>query len=188
MRNIKILTMNELKEAIEDMKVLWLPIFFAFIGLTQPLVTKYMDVLLANFTSGDEIIFNPNSPDPRGAEVLSGTLSSQFDQLGLIILVISIMGVILIEKKNGYMNFIFTRPVKPMEYITAKFTGQTILIFFSISLGYSTSYLYTGILFEFVGIQPFLFSLLNYLAWIAFLVSLVILFNLLMNKAFLVAL
>lgn len=93
---------------------------FILLGMTQPIVTHYLPSILGTLGSGKGITIDPIMAAQKGGEVLAGTLGSQFDQLGLIILAVSMMGMIQSEKANGMLAFILTRPVTVRTYLAGK--------------------------------------------------------------------
>ncbi|ARJ18293.1 ABC transporter permease [Staphylococcus lugdunensis] len=177
MRNILILGKVELLEAVRNIKFIWLAIFFSILGLTQPLIDNYMEVIIKNFGGVDGIIMDPNAPKPQANEVLLATFTGQFNQMGLIVLVISFMGMIADEKKSGVLGFIFTRPVSSMQYIISKLFGNWIISMICILVGAGVSYCYTIYLFDYYPFINFLFFLLFYSLWILFIVSVTILLS-----------
>lgn len=61
-----------------------------------------------------------------------------------MILVISMMGVIQTDKANGMLAFILTRPVTVTSYIGGKIVSNYLMVAFSVTIGYFTSYLYVN--------------------------------------------
>lgn len=177
MRNIAILFKVELLEAIRNIKFIWLTIFFTILGVTQPLIDKYMDVIIKNVGGIDGIMIDPNAPDPQANEVLLATFSGQFNQIGLIVLIISFMGMIANEKNSGVQGFIFTRPVSSLEYISSKLFSNWLISMVCIAIGSIISYSYTIYLFDYYSITDFLLFLVLYSVWILFVISLAVLFS-----------
>ena len=156
---------------IRDYKVIWLPIVFIFLGATQPIVTHYLPSILEALGEGQGITLDPSMANQKGGEVLASTLGSQFDQLGLMVLVISMMGIIQSEKENGMLAFIFTRPVSVLSYIAGKITANYLIATFSVAIGYFASFLYVNFLFTDVPFSQMVSGLIIYLIWILFIVS-----------------
>ena len=92
------------------------------------------------------ITIDPSMATQNGGEVLASTLGSQFDQLGLMILVISMMGTIQTDKANGMLAFILTRPVTITSYVGGKIVSNYVMVACSVTIGYVTSYLYVNFL------------------------------------------
>lgn len=177
MRNVLILGKVELLEAIRNIKFFWLAVFFTILGVTQPLIDKYMEVIIKSLGGVDGIMMDPNAPEPQSNEVLLATFSGQFNQIGLIILVISFMGMIVVEKNSGVQGFIFTRPVSNIEYIISKSIGNWLISMVCISVGAIVSYFYTIYLFDHYPFTNLLLFLLFYSLWILFVVSIAVLLS-----------
>ncbi|MEI2317140.1 ABC transporter permease subunit [Bacillus paramobilis] len=171
MNNLMILIKKECVQMLRDFKVIWLPIVFIFLGATQPIVTHYLPSILGALGGGQGITIDPSMAAQQGGEVLASTLGSQFDQLGLMILVISMMGAIQADKANGMLAFILTRPVTVTSYIAGKIVSNYVMVAFSVMIGYFTSYLYINYLFTAVPFSHMITGLLFYLIWVLFIVS-----------------
>ncbi|HDR6310826.1 TPA: ABC transporter permease subunit [Bacillus cereus] len=171
MNNLMVLIKKECIQMIRDFKMIWLPIVFIFLGATQPIVTHYLPSILGALGGGQGITIDPNMTAQQGGEVLASTLGSQFDQLGLMILVISMMGAIQTDKANGMLAFILTRPVTVTSYIAGKIVSNYVIVAFSVTIGYFISYLYINYLFTAVPFSHMITGLLFYLIWVLFTVS-----------------
>ncbi|WP_242242032.1 ABC transporter permease [Bacillus cereus group sp. BfR-BA-01309] len=171
MNNSIVLIKKECVQMLRDFKIIWLPIVFIFLGATQPIVTHYLPSILEALGGGQGITIDPNMTAQQGGEVLASTLGSQFDQLGLMILVISMMGTIQTDKANGMLAFILTRPVNVTSYVGGKIVLNYLMVAFSITIGYVTSYLYVNYLFTAVPFAQLITGLLFYLTWVLFIVS-----------------
>jgi ABC-2 type transport system permease protein len=107
----------------------------------------------------------------KGGEVLASTLGSQFDQLGLMVIAISMMSIIQTDKANGMLSLILTRPVTVISYIGGKVVSNYLIAAFSVAIGYFASYLYVNYLFTAVPFSYMITGLLFYLVWVLFIVS-----------------
>ncbi|MCH7321507.1 ABC transporter permease [Solibacillus sp. MA9] len=166
-----VLMKKEFVQMIRDFRIVWLPIAFMFLGATQPVVNYYLPSILKSLGGSQGITIDPNMAQLEGGEVLASTLASQFDQLGIMILVIAIMGIIQTDKSNGMLSFILTRPVAVPSYIASKVVSNYILLAFSVSVGYFTSYIYVNYLFTSVPLSQVFVGLIFYLVWLLFIVS-----------------
>ncbi|MFJ7680313.1 ABC transporter permease subunit [Peribacillus sp. NPDC097198] len=171
MNNFLVLVKKEFVQMIREYKVVWLPIVFIFLGATQPVLTYYLPSILEEIGGGQGITIDPNLANQKGGEVLASTVGSQFDQLGLMVLVISMMGIIQSDKENGMLSFILTRPVSVISYITGKLASYYLIAAFSVAIGYLTSFLYVNFLFTDVPFSQMISGLLFYLVWILFIVA-----------------
>lgn len=162
---------KEMTQMVREWKMVWLPLVFIFLGITQPVVTYYLPAILKAFGGSEGIMIDPNMVAQQGDEVLASTLGAQFDQLGVIILVVSMMGIIQSEKANGMLAFILTRPVSVGSYIGGKLVSNYLFAAFSVTLGYVASYLYVHFLFTAIPFSKLLLALLFYLLWVLFIIS-----------------
>ncbi len=187
MTNFYTLTRTELAEAAKEYKFIWLTLFFVILGVTQPLVHNYMDVILENVGGADGITIDPNRPVPSSGEVLLSTISGQFNQIGLIILIISFMGLIASDRNSGMQDFILTRPVSLQSYLMSKLAGHWLISMFAIAIGAVVSYGYTIFLFGSFSFSDFSLFLLMYSLWILYVISLAILISTFIKGPILIA-
>lgn len=166
-----VLTQKEFVQMVRDFKIIWLPITFILLGVTQPVVTYFLPSILESLGGGQGIMIDPNMSPQKGGEILAGTIGSQFDQLGLMIIVISMMGIVQADKANGMLSFILTRPVSIISYVSGKIVSNYLMIAFSVALGYFASYLYVNYLFTSVPFSHMMIGLLFYLIWVLFIAS-----------------
>ena len=171
MNNFIVLIKKEFVQMVREFKVIWLPIVFILLGLTQPIVTYYLPSILEALGGGQGIKIDPSMTAQKGGEVLASTLGSQFDQLGLMIIVISMMSIIQTDKANGMLAFILTRPVTVISYIGGKVVSNYLIAAFSVAIGYFASYLYVNFLFTDLPISHMITGILFYLVWVLFIVS-----------------
>ncbi len=184
MNTFMALSKKEIHQMTKDFKVVWLPIVFILLGLTQPIVMYYMPVILQS----NGIMIDSTMANPEGQEVLASTLNSQFDQLGIIILAIATMGIIQGEKANGMMAFILTRPVSISSYLNSKIIIHYVLAVICIALGYVMSYGYTSYLFTTVPITQTLLALAFYCVWLLFVITFVAMMSTFFNSSAFIAL
>ncbi|MCZ8541410.1 ABC transporter permease [Psychrobacillus psychrodurans] len=188
MNSFIVLMNKEFTQMVRDFKIIWLPLVFILLGITQPVMTYYLPTILEALGSGQGITIDPNIAAQQGGEILAGTLGAQFDQLGIIIIAISLMGIIQTDKANGMLAFILTRPVPVRSYVGGKIASNYIFTAFSVAVGYLASYLYVNLLFTNVAIFDMLTALLFYLVWILFIISFTTMISTLINSPGLIAL
>ncbi|MEK4085579.1 ABC transporter permease [Psychrobacillus sp. FSL K6-1415] len=188
MNSFIVLMNKEFTQMVRDFKIIWLPLVFILLGITQPVMTYYLPTILEALGSGQGITIDPSIAAQQGGEILAGTLGAQFDQLGIIIIAISLMGIIQTDKANGMLAFILTRPVPVRSYIGGKIASNYIFTAFSVAVGYLASYLYVNFLFTNVAIFDMLTALLFYLVWILFIITFTTMISTLINSPGLIAL
>ncbi|MEJ9229158.1 ABC transporter permease [Peribacillus butanolivorans] len=188
MNNFTVLAKKEFVQMVREFKVIWLPLVFIFLGLTQPVVSYYLPSILKALGGGQGITIDPSMAAQKGGEVLASTLGSQFDQLGVMIIIVSTMGVVQSDKANGMLAFILTRPVTVVSYISGKVISNYLFVACSVVLGYLVSYLYVILLFTRVDFVDLLVALLFYLMWILFIVSFTTMISTIFNSQGIIAL
>ncbi|KOS69219.1 membrane protein [Lysinibacillus contaminans] len=188
MNNFAVLSKKEFDQMIRELKIIWLPVVFMLLGLMQPISMYYLPVILEKLGGVEGILIDPTMARPDGSEVLASTLGSQFDQLGIIILVVAAMSVIQAEKVNGMLAFILTRPVSISSYIGSKIMTHYFLAIFSIAIGYAVSYGYTAYLFTSVPIPQAILAFVLYCIWLLFLITLVTMLSTFFNSPAFIAL
>ncbi|WP_431027232.1 ABC transporter permease [Lysinibacillus sp. LZ02] len=182
------LSKKEISQMMHEYKIIWLPIVFILLGLTQPILMFYLPVIVEMFGGVEGITIDPAMTNYNGREVLASTLSSQFDQLGIIILVVASMGVIQAERANGMLAFILTRPVSIASYLGSKMITHYVLAISCVAIGYFVSYSYTAFLFTAVPFANVLLALAVYSVWILFLMTFVVMLSAMFNSQAFIAL
>ncbi|MGP7819197.1 ABC transporter permease [Niallia sp. 01092] len=188
MNSFTVLAKKEFVQIVREFKVIWLPLVFIFLGITQPVVSYYLPSILKAIGGSQGITIDPSIAAQKGGEVLASTLGSQFDQLGIIIIIVSMMGVVQSDKANGMLSFIFTRPVNVMEYISGKVISNYLFIACSAALGYTVSYLYVNLLYSNVNFSDFILAFMFYLVWVLFIVSFTTMVSTIFNSQGIIAL
>jgi len=182
------LSKKEMNQMTKEYKVIWLPIVYILLGLTQPIMMYFLPAILQSMGGIEGIMIDPTLTKPEGQEVLASTLNSQFDQLGIIILTIATMGIIQGEKANGMMAFILTRPVSISSYLGSKILTHYVLAVLCITIGYAMSFGYTSYLFTSVPITRALIALAFYCIWLLFVITFVAMISTFFNSSPFIAL
>ncbi|NOU89761.1 hypothetical protein GC102_29010 [Paenibacillus sp. LMG 31460] len=188
MNNFNVLMKKEFVQMVREFKVIWLPLVFIFLGITQPVVSHYLPSILKALGGAQGITIDPSMAAQQGGEVLASTLAAQFDQLGVIIIAISMMGVLQTDKVNGMLAFILTRPVTVVSYIGGKIIANYIFVACSVVLGYLISYVYVNLLFTNVNFVDAIIASLFYLLWVLFMVSFTTMISTIFNSQGIIAL
>jgi ABC-2 type transport system permease protein len=160
-------------------KWMWVPIVFILIGMMNPVTTYFMPQLLEANGLAKEVI--QALPVPTGPEIMMKTLS-QYNTLGLLILVLSFMGIVASERQSGAAIMVLVKPVTHLTYITAKWASMLSLTIVSFGLGYIATWYYTGILIGSVPFTQIWQSFLVYSVWLLFVVSITLLYSSLLNS------
>ncbi|WP_100372290.1 ABC transporter permease [Bacillus sp. FJAT-45037] len=175
MRQWLVLFQTEFLEMARNFKIIWLPLVFILLGMTDPLTTYYMPQIL-EMSGGlpEGAVFE--MPLPSAPEVLMMTVSL-LNLLGVLIIVLASMGTIAAERKSGLAGMILVKPIPYSYYITAKWAGLSVVGLASVFLGYLAGWYYVTLLFEPISFGLFLQSYLLLALWFLFIFTLVIFFN-----------
>ena len=169
------LLQKELVEMWRNFKWVWVPITFILIGVQQPITTYYMPQILDSLGGLPEGAVL-EIPIPSAAEVLIQGLG-EYTTLGVLIIVLSTMGIIAAERKSGVAAMILVKPVSYQSFVTAKWTGGLLLLWFSFFIGYFATWYYTGILFEWIPLGDFFQSFFYYGLWLTVILTITIFFS-----------
>lgn len=166
MRQFALFFRKEMLEMWRSYKWLWVPIVFLMLGVMQPVVTRFLPEILrsaGNLPKGMTIEIEP----PPGAEVLAQTLG-QYNSVGLLILVLSLMTLISAERRSGVAAIIFSKPVSFISYAAAKWVSMLSLVTVSFGLGYAGAWYYTVQMIGTVDAAAAVKAGLLYLVWMWF--------------------
>ncbi|WML40202.1 ABC transporter permease subunit [Neobacillus sp. OS1-2] len=169
------LLQKEMVEMWRNFKWIWVPITFILIGVQQPISSYYLPQILdsvGNLPEGAVI----KIPTPSAGEVLAQGLG-QYTTLGVLIIVLSTMGIIAAERKSGVAAMILVKPVSYGFYVTAKWVGSLLLLWFSFLIGSLSTWYYTGILFDWIPAADFFQSYFFYGLWFSVIVTITLFFS-----------
>lgn len=169
MKQWSVLFRKEWLEMSRNYKIIWIPLVFILFGLMQPVTNYYMPDILKNASDLPEgtII---EIPLPTSGEVLAQTLG-QFNQMGVLILVLAFMGIVAAERKSGMIKAILVKPVDYSSYITAKWVSALLLSAASVALGMLASWYYTELLIDQYPFMNLVKGTGLYFVWILFLLT-----------------
>lgn len=148
MTHLSALLGKEWLEQRRSLKIIWLPIVFALLGLTQPLMVYFLPEILKAVGTGaetEQVVALMGNQSAQ--EVMTQTIGSQFDQIGIIIIIVVAMACIQSDRSKGMLAFIMSRPVTATEYVLSKWLMQCIVGLGSLLLGYVLAAYYTYFLF-----------------------------------------
>lgn len=174
-----VLYQKEITEMVRNYKILWIPIVFILLGVMQPVSSYYMPEILDTFGGLPEGTIL-EMPTPTGAEVLMNVLSN-YGMLGVLILVLSAMGIVSEERQSGVAAMVMIKPVSYSSYILSKWAGLLTITLVSLFTGYVASWYYTSLLIETVAFERIFQSVVIYSIWLVFVVTLTLFFSTIMK-------
>lgn len=170
-----VLLQKEILEMWRNLKWVWVPITFILLGVKDPISSYYMPQIIdamGGLPKGAVI----KLPVPTAVEIFVQAMG-QFNTIGVLIIVLTTMGVIAAERKSGVAAMILVKPVSYTAFITSKWAGSLLLMLFSFFMGSIASWYYTGILFKWIPFTDFLGSFLLYSVWFIVTISITVFFS-----------
>ncbi|SDO09960.1 ABC transporter permease [Alkalicoccus daliensis] len=181
MKQFWVMLIKEWKEALRSYKVIWIPVAFMLLGAMQPLTTYYMDTLLETLGGLPEgTVFEV--PLPGAAEVLT-TVHSQFNQIGVLILVLAFMGILTAERQQETHIMVLAKPVSIASFVLAKLVYTALFSTGAYAAGMLFGTYYTIVLFGNVPAGQITAGALVFLLWLVFIAVLLILFSSFMKSS-----
>lgn len=142
--NFFLMLRKELRELATSYKLVFVPVVFALLGVSQPVAYKMLPTLLKNASN-----LPPGSvlqiPVPNPGEVVATALG-QFGQLGLFLLILVAMGAVAGERQSGVAATVLTKPVSRGAYFAAKVIAYGLLAAVSLFLAIALTAYYTDLL------------------------------------------
>ncbi|MEK5330441.1 ABC transporter permease [Lysinibacillus sp. FSL W8-0992] len=169
MNGFNVLLQKEFRDAWRSRKFLWIPLVFALLGMSEPLTNYYIkDILKAvgNMPEGFEMLM----PELVPADLILSTIS-QFQLIGLLVLMASFVGSISKERSNGLATLLYVRPISFGAFFISKFLVVSTVGFVSIVAGFTASVYYTVVLYGTFEIGTLLASVCTYFIWLLFVLA-----------------
>ncbi|HEX3016079.1 MAG TPA: ABC transporter permease subunit [Desulfobacteria bacterium] len=140
---MKAMLKKEVREVLRSYRWLLLPCIFIFLGLGQPITNKFMPEIIKNTKLPPGTVMQ--IPIPPADYVVSSILP-QFSQLGVLMIILSVMGTVAQEKTSGVAAGTLVKPVGRGTYLLAKFVVHAILTVIAYTLGLGIGAYYTQVL------------------------------------------
>ncbi|WP_123039348.1 ABC transporter permease subunit [Cohnella candidum] len=167
-----VLLNKEWTEAVRTSKLIWLPAVFAILGITQPVLAKFMPDILKSAGSlpkGAVI----DIPIAAPGEVLGQTLS-QFGSIGILAVCLGFMGMISAERRSGAAAWVLVKPVSPLAYLLSKWSVSMLITLASFAVGYAAAWYETSVLIGTPDTALALKAGIAYAGWLALIVTAVL--------------
>ena len=172
MQQFKALLLKEWRESVRSFKILWIPLVFILLGISDPLVNYFMDDILkavGNMPEG----FAVTMPELQPADLLIAS-TSQFQMMGLLVLIAAFIGSFSRERQNGTATLIYVRPISFTALFLSKWIVASIVAIISAIAGYAGSMYYTALLYGTIDWTKFLAMLGTYCIWLLFVMAVTI--------------
>lgn len=143
------------KEFIEigkTYKIYVIPIVFLVLGLMSPIIAKIAPDLVKSLAgSGSGVIIEVPPPTAVDAYL---QLFKNLNQIGILVVLITSIGLVVEEKSRGTASLILTKPVPRWSFIISKYLASALLIIGSTLLSYAACLYYCGIIFDEILFKP----------------------------------
>ncbi|MBD8034303.1 ABC transporter permease [Solibacillus merdavium] len=169
MQQFKALFLKEWRESVRSFKLLWIPLVFILLGISDPIMNYFMEDILkavGNMPEG----FMMTLPEFQPADLLMAS-TGQFQSIGLLVLIAAYIGVFSRERQNGTATLIYVRPVSFTAMYASKWMVASIIAMISAIAGYAGSMYYTALLYGTVDWMKFFAMLGTYCLWLLFVMA-----------------
>ncbi|HIX43347.1 ABC transporter permease [Kurthia sp. 3B1D] len=170
-----ILLKKEWLEMLRSYRIVWLPLLFILLGISDPLTNYYMEDILAtvgNMPDG----FSMTMPELAPSDLLIASLG-QFQMIGLLVIVAITASMISRERQNGTATLIYVRPVSNFSIYMSKLIAMALLTLVCTIAGFGASMYYTYLLYGGVSTTAFLLLMLFYWLWLLMVIATTITFS-----------
>ncbi|WP_339174714.1 ABC transporter permease subunit [Solibacillus sp. FSL R5-0691] len=172
MQQFKALLLKELRESVRSFKILWIPLVFILLGISDPLMNYFMEDILqavGNMPDG----FMMTMPEFQPADLLIAS-TGQFQTIGLLVLITAYIGSVSRERQNGTATLLYVRPMSFTALFFSKWIVASTIAIISALAGYAGSMYYTALLYGTVDVTKFLAMLGTYCIWLLFVMALTV--------------
>lgn len=171
---------KEMLHLWRNKQLIWVPLVMMLIAVMDPLTFYFLPEIL-EISGGlpEGAVFEvpklgPNDAIMMGIEALSFT--------GTLVIALISMGTIANERKSGVAEIILTKPINPINYITAKWFALFVISLLSVLLALITNWYYTNILFGEISFGTIATTFFFYMFWFMLIVTIAIFFNSFLSK------
>lgn len=175
MSQFGVLFQKEWREHSRNLKIIWIPIVFILLGITEPIINYFLPQIIesaGNVPEGAVIQIPELTPE----QILLSALN-QYQFIGMIVIAFAFAGMIARERKNGTAAFLYVRPLSFSSYVLSKWVMGALLILVSCWIGMAAAAYYTDYLFSSFSIPDFIGMLAVYSVWLLLALSFTLLFS-----------
>lgn len=136
---------KEMLEQWRSYRLLIVAVVLVLFGLASPVLAKLTPEIIRLVPGGEELA--PLMPQPTVADAV-GQYTKNLVQFGIILAILTAMGVVAQEKDKGTAALILSKPMPRSAFLAAKFAALSLTFLVSIALAGAGAYYYTLLLFE----------------------------------------
>ena len=137
MQQFNALLLKEWRESWRSLKMLWIPLVFVLLGVSDPIVNYFMEDILeavGNMPEG----FSMMMPELQPANLLQAS-TGQFQSMGLLVLIAAYIGTFSRERQNGTATLLYVRPISFTALFFSKWLVASFVAILSAIAGYAGS-------------------------------------------------
>ena len=172
MHQFRTLLLKEWRDSVRSFKILWIPLVFILLGVSDPLVNYFMDDIMKSVGNMPEG-FSMTLPEFQPADLLAAS-TGQFQSIGLIVLIAAYIGIFSRERQNGTATLLYVRPISFTSLFFSKWVVASAIAVISAIAGYMGSIYYTVLLYGTVDWMKFLAMLTTYCVWLLFVMAITV--------------
>ncbi|MEK4630278.1 MAG: ABC transporter permease subunit [Solibacillus sp.] len=172
MQQFRTLLLKEWRDSVRSFKILWIPLVFILLGVSDPLVNYFMDDIMKSVGNMPEG-FSMTLPEFQPADLLAAS-TGQFQSIGLIVLIAAYIGIFSRERQNGTATLLYVRPISFTSLFFSKWVVASAIAVISAIAGYMGSIYYTVLLYGTVDWMKFLAMLTTYCVWLLFVMAITV--------------
>lgn len=146
------LVAKELRESWRTFRLPVMGLLFLALGISSPVVLKILPDIIRMFAPPG---FQITLPDTGLPAVLDQFLKNMI-QFGALAAILLTMGSVATEKERGTAAFVLAKPVTRTAFLSAKLTAIGIVFAVAIGLAAIGGFVYTGLLFEWPAVVPWI--------------------------------
>ncbi|BDR56284.1 ABC transporter permease [Xylocopilactobacillus apis] len=184
MKKLLVLLKKEFQESVKEFKIFWIPLVFIVTAIMQPISMHLLPKLVSKNRG---LILDPKFASPSGNSVLAG-IFNQLNEIGIIVIAITLMSSIISEKNSGVFDLLFSKPINSLEYLLSKYLFYYVLFVLSAIVGMLAGWYYTNIYYSAVNSSLFVRATLFYLLWYLFVITIGITASAIFNSQIVAAL
>jgi len=166
---------KELLENWRNKKWLWVPLVLMTLTIMDPISYYFLPEIMESIGDVPEgMVLEMPAIEPEAALMMSIESLSMY---GALVIVLISIGTIASERQQGITEMMLAKPIRFINYVTAKWASFVLLAIISLLLSLCMSWYYTNLLFGSVSITTMILVFIFYSIWYMFIVTLSIFYN-----------
>ncbi len=137
-----------------------------FFALLDPVTTRYMNEIFTQFADFEMVL-----PEPVAEGAFFAYLNS-VSQIGIMVMIFVIMGIVAKEKETGVAAWILSKPVSRWNYLLAKVVNIYALLILGMGATSTIAYFYTWSLLGQVDVSDAFWATISIIVYALFIASL----------------